>query len=499
MKHLRYIIPEILILGCTTACSTDIPGEYDSSEAKPMLEPDYMEIDIPCNIAPLNFSIGHKGDDYVSHFYTNADKTGFTVTGKTTDIDLDEWHSLVGNAQGDTLFIDVFVKNHGKYMKYATVKNPVHDSIDRYISYRLIEPSYISFETMAICQRDLTCFNEKEIFNSQSLSEEDQGQCINCHSYQNYNRGGNMQMHVRVGHGGTVIAYDNGLKKIDLNTPSTISAGVYPSWHPSKPLIAYSVNNTSQNFHTRDVNKVEVQDSKSDLILYDVTGNTVTPISTDSTELETFPYWHPDGKSLWYVSAKVPHLNEKEMLEYMNENYEDFKYDIYRRTFDCENNTFGAADTVFRASDYGKSATLPRPNPDGKHLLFTMGDYGTFHIWHHDSDLYLMDLDTREVRPADEINSDDTESYHSWSSDGKWLVFSSRRDDGSYTRLFISHFTPDGKFSKPFRLPQSSPDHDSRLLKSYNIPEFMVSPVSVNKQQLIKTIKQEALPAKYIP
>lgn len=489
MKSLvSYLKYSILLCGLAS-CGVELPNSYDISESKPFLNPDIADIDIPCNIAPINFSICHRGDDYISHFYTNSDKTGFLENGKSPSIDIEQWHNLINNAPGDTLFIDVYVKNNGKYLKYSTIRNAICDSIDRYISYRLIEPSYISFENMAICQRDLSSFDETEIYNSQSLSDENRGQCINCHSYQNFNRGGNMQMHIRVGNGGTLIAYNNDLKKVDLSTPNTISSGVYPSWHPTKPLIAYSVNNTSQNFHTRDINKIEVQDSKSDLILYDVDKETITPIAMEATELETFPYWHPDGNSIWYVSAKVPALEEKEMLEYMNLNYEDIKYDIYRKPFDCERNVFGETDTIFKASEIGKSATLPRPSPDGKYLLFTMGDFGTFHIWHHDSDLYLMNIATGDVRCVDEINSNDTESYHSWSSNGKWVIFSSRRDDGSYTRLYISHFKPDGTFGKPFRLPQLTAEHDERLMKSYNIPEFMVSPVTISKRSLIETIK----------
>jgi hypothetical protein len=490
---MKPIKSESLAIGlamCFVSCGSSLPAEYETSDSLPIVYPDYIGIDIPVNIAPLNFDIMNEGEDFITHLYSLKDSEGFIIHGKRTDIAVEDWRELMNTARGDTLMTDVYVGNKGRYTKFATIKNPVRDSIDNYISYRLIEPSYISFETMAICQRDLTTFDESEIYNSQSLSEENQGQCVNCHSYQGYNRDGNMQMHVRVGNGGTVICHESDLKKVDLKTPYTISAGVYPSWHPSESLIAYSVNTTSQNFHTRDINKVEVQDSKSDLILYDVVNEVVSPIAMDSTELETFPYWHPDGRSLWYVSAKVPNLDEKEMLEYQNMNYERFKYDIYRREFDTASRSFGRADTIFKASEFDKSATLPRPSPDGKYLMFTLGKFGTFHIWHHDSDLYLMEIATREVRPLTEINSPDTESYHSWSSNGKWVIFSSRRDDGSYTRLYIAHFKPDGTFGKPFILPQPTPDFESRRMKSYNIPEFMVKPVSLTKRELINTIKR---------
>lgn len=476
------------------ACGPSVPASYQAADTLPAIYPDYTALTLPCNIAPLNFRIDEAGDAYVTHFYTGTDPKGFTVGGRTLDIPAAKWHRLL--AEADTVYADVFVEKDGAYTKYATIANAVADSIDTYISYRLIEPSYISFETMAICQRNLENFDEHEIYNSMAMSEENEGQCINCHSYQDYNTGGNMQMHVRVGHGGTVIAHDGTLKKINLKTPATISSGVYPSWHPTLPLIAYSVNTTNQSFHTRDVNKVEVQDAASDLILYDVNTDRIKFIANHPTELESFPYWHPDGGSLWYVSAKVPAMSAEEMGLYQNSNFEDFKYDIYRRSFDPATRTFGAADTVFAASEYGLSATLPRPSPNGRYLLFTMGGFGTFHIWHRDSDLYIIDLLSGEVRPLHEVNSDNVESYHSWSSSGKWIIFSSRRDDGSYTRLYIAPFDPaTGRAGKPFRLPQRHPDYDDELMKSYNIPEFMRCPVLLGKRQLVETIGREPINA----
>jgi hypothetical protein len=96
-----------------------------------------------------------------------------------------------------------------------------------------------------------------------------------------------------------------------------------------------------------------------------------------------------------------------------------------------------------------------------------------------------------------ELNSPDVESYHSWSSNGHWIIFSSRRDDGSYTRPYIAYFK-DGKASKPFILPQKYPDFYMEFFKSYNIPEFMVNPVQISRKELITTIKQNPQNAIYI-
>jgi hypothetical protein len=127
-----------------------------------------------------------------------------------------------------------------------------------------------------------------------------------------------------------------------------------------------------------------------------------------------------------------------------------------------------------------------------------MARYGYFHIWHHDADLWLLDLQSGEVRPLQEVNSPDTESYHTWSSNGRWLVFSSRRDDGTFTRPFFAHVGKDGKWSKPFELPQADPDYHRQFLRCYNIPEFMRGPVTISPQTFADLLKGDGEPVKYV-
>jgi Tol biopolymer transport system component len=178
----------------------------------------------------------------------------------------------------------------------------------------------------------------------------------------------------------------------------------------------------------------------------------------------------------------------------------EVKYNIYRKSFDPDTRQFGSREMVFCADTLGKSATLPRISPDGRWLLFTLGEWGCFHIWHHDADLWLAPTTASEgdvARPLAECNSSDTESYHSWSSNGRWIVFSSRRNDGVFTRPFIAHIDEDGHGSKPFELPSEDPDYHHQLLKSYNVPEFMHGPVDLSPQRMASELKKEGTPVNY--
>jgi Tol biopolymer transport system component len=330
---------------------------------------------------------------------------------------------------------------------------------------------------MEIAQRSLSSFEERTIFNNKVSCEGQKAQCINCHSYQNY-RTDNMLFHVRVTNGGTIIVNDGNLSKVDLKRDNTISPGVYPSWHPTEKLVAFSTNTTRQMMHTVNKNKTEVFDLASDLILYDIAKDEVSVVSDDTTRLEVFPTWSPDGKFLYYCSTLSDSVKRN-----IKSNYKNLKYNLYRRSFDVKTRQFGDEELVYDAASSNHSVSLPRVSPDGRHIIFAQGSYGCFNIWHHDADVKLIDVPVTanpssvNIEDLPLLNSKDfAESYPTWSSNGKWIMCASRRDDGNYSRVYISYY--DGKKAhKAFELPQSDPEHNTRRLKSYNRPEFMVEPV----------------------
>ncbi len=481
----------ILLTGCTIT----VPEQFVQADETPAIYPEYSDIVIPYNIAPLNIAYEMDGEAFISELKA-GDKT-LVVKGENTDWSIKKWHSFLNSAKGKDVELNVYVRNDKVWTKYK----PIHwfvaeEPIDPYISYRIIAPSYVTYEELSIRQRELATFDEQVIYNNMLLSTNKDGQCINCHSYKNY-RTDNMQFHARQHKGGTLLVTADGVKKINLKTDSTISAGVYPAWHPTHNFIAYSINDTGQSFHTKKNNKIEVQDLKSDLILYDVDRNEVSLIAHDTLEWEVFPTWSPDGKTLYYCSAHMEIQDYSQREREIIDRYREFQYNIYRKTFDPETQTFGPSVQVLDAKSMGKSATFPRVSPDGRYLLFAMGEYGCFHIWHKDADLYLMDLKTMELRNLREVNSADVESYHSWSSNGRWMLFTSRRDDGGYTHLYIAYFDKHGKAYKPFLLPQHDPYFYGDYYKSYNVPEFMIEPVTITPQEFARYLNVEAQPAKF--
>ena len=488
----------LLMLLALTAChNATIPETFTKVGKAPKIYPDYCDVTVPVNIAPLTFEWDGGCDEIVARL--KAGSVEVVCGGDAVQPTMSEWHELTAQAVGNAIGIEVYARFGDEWKGYKPFSIYVSpDSIDPYLSYRLISPSYVAYEELTLNQRCLENYDEEVMVDNMLCGTETDGQCVNCHNYQQYNPE-RMQFHARQSHGGTVINYDGKIRKINMKNDSIFSAGVYPTWHPWLPLIVYSTNKTSQSFHTRDLNKIEVYDAGSDLIAYDVEKNEVTNIENDTTEFEVFPFWAPDGKTVYYCSA---HFEFRDTVEHDIEviyRAKELKYNIYKKSFDPETYTFGPHELVFAADSLDKSATLPRISPDGRYLMFTLGHYGVFHIWHHDADLWMMDLKDGSVRAMNEINSNDTESYHSWSSNGRWVVFSSRRDDGGYTRPFIAHIGADGRGGKPFELPQADPDYHRQFMKSYNIPEFMKGRVTVTPQAFASVLKgSDGEPVKYV-
>ena len=492
MKHAFYILLTMCLLACS---DPQVPSQYKESQAEVPIYPDYQDVTIPENIAPLNFELLIQSDEAVVRLSAAGEE--IVCEGPKIRPDIDDWKALTQKAKGDAISVEVFADIKGQWIRFK----PFHiyvsaDPIDPWLSYRLISPSYVSYEELTLNQRCLENFDEEAFVDNMLCSTESGGQCVNCHSYQQWNPD-RMQFHARQTHGGTLIAYDGKIEKVDMRHDSLLSAGVYPAWHPTEKLIAYSTNMTMQAFHTAAPEKIEVLDSESDLILYDVDKHEVKTIEQQPNELEIFPTWSPDGKWLYFCSAHFVYQSDSVDRSEITMRANEVKYNIYRKSFNLKTRQFGEREMVFCADTLGKSATFPRLSPDGRWLLFTLGEWGCFHIWHHDADLWMKDLKTGEVRAMDEMNSDDTESYHSWSSNGRWVVFSSRRYDGVFTRPFIAHIDAQGQGSKPFELPAKDPDLHRQFLKSYNVPELMKGPVKLSPQEVASKLKDDGKPITY--
>lgn len=472
----------LMLAGLILLCScSSLPGDFTEKAEYPPSFPDINGVTVPVNIAPLNFKLTEPSEKMVTIF--EGKNGSIKIYGREKiEIPIKKWHNLLENNSDGILEVKVFAKQNGHWIKYLPFKIEIKKTpVDPYLVYRLIAPGYLYWSKMGIYQRNLTNFDEEPVIDNKLVPRN----CMNCHSF-NQNNPNQMVFHLRGNIGATMLVKDNVVIKLSTKTNETISNCVYPYWHPSGKYIAFSVNSISQVFHSVEEKRVEVMDTKSDLVIYDINANKLITSKVISSEdsFETFPSFTTDGKTLIFCSAKKGKLPD---------DYKIIKYSLCEIPFDATSGTFGdVVDTLVSSYQTGKSVSFPRASWDGKFLMFTMSDYGNFSIWHREADLYLLNLMDGSVKPISSVNSDNTESYHSWSSGSRWFVFSSRRIDGLYTRPYIAWLNEAGESSKPFLLPQKNPDFYDNCLQSFNIPEFVKGKVNVTGRNMLKTINSSA-------
>ncbi len=446
----------------------------------PKIRPDYSATVIPPNIAPLNFVVQEPGTQYHVTIRSTSDKS-IEVRSKGPGIVIPHrrWRRLVAANRGQQLCFDVYVKNEGgQWRQFESITNDIaNEQIDKYLAYRLIHPLYNYYRDVGIYQRDLEGYHQRELLHGRSMAD----CCINCHAFLN-NRASSCTIGIRSAQLGSSALLVQGSSVTKLDTMFG-----YTAWHPSGRIVAYSANKVRQFFHWARGEVRDVVDLDSGLAYYDVRAQTAKthPSISDPDRLETYPAWTPDGRYLYFCSAAFPWENRRRVPP---ANFDQCRYDLMKVSYDVDTDTWGKPETVVLSEETGQSILLPRISPDGRFLLFCMCDYGCFPIYQPSSDLYMMDLKTGEYWEP-EINSDRSESWHSWSANGRWIAFSSKRRDGLFTRSYISYVDTTGKAHKPFILPQKDPAFYDSFLKTYSVPELVVEPLKPRQRHLAEAAR----------
>lgn len=484
MKKIGYVPDMLAILAIFVllGCTNRVENPTVINEL-PKIYPDYVGVTIPVEIAPLNFNSVEADIDCMDVVVRGSKGGELHTQGDYADFDIDDWHTLTLQNKGGQLTFTVCIRKNGQWMQYQDFNVSVSPyALEEWgLTYRRIAPGYEVFSHMGLYQRDLSTFDEYVIIENTQVP----GMCVNCHSAHQTDPQ-KFVFHVRGDHGATMFQIDGKREWLKAKNDMLGGSMVYPYWHPSGEYCAFSTNQTRQGFHIVPNERIEVLDLSSDVFVYHPTTHEILTDSLLQTKdwNENSPVFSPDGNTLYYMTGKQQDYST---------HYKDGRYNLCMIAFDPKTGQFGEkVDTIFNAVAMGKSLTWPRPSYDGKYILFTLMDYGYFSVWHNESDQWLLDLQSGEARELKEINSDKADSYHNWNLNSHWIVFTSRRDDGLYSRLYLACIDEQGKVSKPFMLPQRHPkEYYSESLYSFNVPDFTKTKVDFDAYEAGREIASD--------
>ena len=454
------------------------------SEGPLVIYPDYKDVTVPANIAPLNFRYAMKGVRNARTTFT-VDGRSVTIKGAEVEWRVGPWKAFLADAAGKTVQVEASAVVEGKPVSDSWQIFVSEDTVDGYLTYRLIEPSYQMFNEVSIVERCVEDFDEIVICDYKHTDNA----CMNCHVH-GQQRGDLSIYYIRGPKGGAILNRDGGLRKLNLNADGMLSGTVYGELHPSGRFGVFSTNIILPGLHTTAGSRMEVYDTASDLTVADFDHNVMVnlPHVARADAFETFPCFSADGNSVfWCVADTLP----------VPERIHEVLYSLVRADFDASDGHISEqVDTVWSASANHGSACHPKASPDGRWVMFTVADYGTFPLFHTESTLCLADLQTGEVKALTDVKGDKSDTYHSWSSNGRWFVFASKRGDGHYGKPYFCHIDAEGNTSKPFVLPQKSSHFYDYNFRSFNIPDLAKASTGMTPADARRMFKADSEPFK---
>lgn len=476
LECLNLVKKTIFILAAMASlvgCSHQLPKQYEEVNDTLKIYPDYKEVIVPCNVAPLNFVVEEATEDVIVSVKNTKGETLLSGKSKGKAIFAEkEWHSFLDGNKDTDLKVDVYVEKDSQWKHYPSFNiKVVSDTIDPYVTFRWIEPSYEGIGELGIYQFDMKTGKISTIIdNRRMLYDENRGigtgekRCMNCHNTQTCDPK-NQVVQIRTKNGGMMVKYDGEIRFVNAKVGDMVAPAVYQRIHPYLPLVVFSSNIVRQNFPTSMKPKVETFDWASDILYYDIKKNTIQYVCKSNTEMTTYPVWTNDGKWVYYCQTDSALKDDKVFVKRL-------KYSLKRIPFDTATYSFGEPEMVYCAAKEGRSVSKPRVSPDGRYVAMTVSDYGAYHYTHEDADILLYDTLSKSARVLKEASSDQADGYVTWSMNGRWLMVGSKREDGNYVRLYMYYFDREGNCHKPFQLPHADPTFDKKLLQCYNYPEF---------------------------
>ena len=304
--------------------------------------------------------------------------------------------------------------------------------------------------------------------------------CGNCHSFSNEGRYLGMDMDGPAGDKGA-YALAPVRKRMDITQKDVIS---WNSFHKDRPTFGlfsrvspdgrYVVSGVDEAVYVANYLDFRFLQTfyptRSILAFYDRTTGEIKslPGADDPLYVQANAVWSPDGKTIVFARALAknsydPNAPLARKANDPNEN--EIQYDLYSIPFN--NGQGGVARPLAGAADNGKSNAFAKFSPDGKWIVYVQAENGL--LMRPDSELFIIPAAGGTARRLD-CNTSLMNSWHSWSPNSRWLVFSSKHPK-PFTVMHLTHIDAAGQDSPAILIPNSTAYN-----RAVNIPEFVSIP-----------------------
>lgn len=356
--------------------------------------------------------------------------------------------------------------------------------LDNIIVYRLVSPLFHPQKTPDVYYRYVNSFETRLFVEGRNIY------CTNCHFFPK-------RPDIRPEEERLAIAVRDQLPSRKALGKAKRILGIYDfsngrgktfginsffmSWAPDGKKVAVTMGRTVS---IRPCITLETQQFfvlGSDIYIVDVDNNRVKPLrgASEPDYMENFPTWSPDGKYIIFCRSKEPRRGALETI----------RFNLYRIPYNDGDG--GSPVPIKGASFNGKSNYAPRYSPNGKWVVFNQAESAS--LVEPTSDLWIFPADLSRPPRKLECNVDYAmDSWHSWTSNSRWLLFATKREDGVFARIYITEIDDNGHASPPVRLPLKSDP-----MMCFNVPEFLKYDKEIDHEKLLQQITKPPVKAIY--